>query len=111
MYGEDEGCTVYFENGAKENFDLNYVKNIFQNTDEIKNINLIDHIEVRIKNELLKSGLVLVDTPGVNTIIQKHQDLAVSAIEQSGKIVYIMGGSPSNVDKEFINQIAECGSH
>ena len=33
MYGEDEGCTVYFENGAKENFDLNYVKNIFQNTE------------------------------------------------------------------------------
>ena len=109
MYGEDEGCTVYFENGTKENFSLDYVKNVFQNTDEIENINLIDHIEVRVKNKLLKSGLVLVDTPGVNTIIQKHQDLAVSAIEQSGKIVYIMGGSPSNVDKKFINQITECG--
>ena len=109
MYGEDEGCTVYFENGTKENFSLDYVKNVFQNTDEIENINLIDHIEVRVKNKLLKSGLVLVDTPGVNTIIQKHQDLAVSAIEQSGKIVCIMGGSPSNVDKKFINQITECG--
>lgn len=109
MYGEDEGCTVYFENNAKEDFDLNYVKNIFQNTEDIKNIDTIDHIEIRIKNSLLKTGLVLVDTPGVNTIIQKHQDLAVSAIEQSGKIIYVMGGSPSNVDKKFINQITEYG--
>lgn len=109
MYGEDEGCTVYFENNAKEDFDLDYVKNIFQNTEDIKNIDAIDHIEIRIKNSLLKTGLVLVDTPGVNTIIQKHQDLAVSAIEQSGKIIYVMGGSPSNVDKKFINQITEYG--
>ena len=53
--------------------------------------------------------LILVDTPGVNTVIQKHQDLAVDAIEQSGRIIYVLGNSPSNVDRQFIKQISDCG--
>lgn len=109
QYGVHEECVIIFENGTSSNCDLPVLKSIFQNTYEEYDISNIDHIEVYVNNELLKNGLVLVDTPGVNTIIQKHQDLAVDAIEQSGRIIYVLGNPPTNVDRQFINEISECG--
>lgn len=108
-YGEEEGCTLRFEDGTSKAYGLEALKEVFQNTEKFDNVGKIDHIEVFVKNSLLKSGLTLVDTPGVNTIIQKHQDLAVDAIEQSGRILYVLGNAPSDVDREFIKQIALCG--
>lgn len=109
QYGEVEECRLVYEDGTSSVQDLSVLKDVFQNTDKFEGISKISYIEVYINNDILESGLVLVDTPGVNTIIQKHQDLAVEAIEQSGRIVYVLGNSPSNVDKQFIEQIVSCG--
>ena len=108
-YGEEEGCTFIYEDGTARSYQVDALKSAFQNTTQFDNMEKIDHIEVSIKDSLLQSGLVLVDTPGVNTIIQKHQDLAVDAIEQSGRILYVLGNSPTNVDRDFIKQIVSCG--
>lgn len=109
QYGEEEKCNIFYENDTVKSHQISVLKDIFQNTNEEYHVKEIDHIEVYIQNDLLKNGLVLVDTPGVNTIIQKHQALAVAAIEQSGRILYILGNAPSNIDREFIKQIHECG--
>lgn len=109
QYGTLEECVIVYENGTSANYDLDVLKDIFQNTSKFEEVGEIDHIEVYVNNDLLITGLILVDTPGVNTVIQKHQDLAVDAIEQSGRIIYVLGNSPSNVDKQFIKQISDCG--
>ena len=109
QYGTLEECVIVYENGTYVSYELDILKNIFQNTSKFEDVGEIDHIEVYIKNDLLRTGLILVDTPGVNTVIQKHQELAVDAIEQSGKIIYVLGNSPSNVDRQFIKQISDCG--
>lgn len=109
QYGTLEECVVVYENGTSSNYELSVLKDIFQNTSKFEEVGEIDHIEVYVNNDLLSTGLIMVDTPGVNTVIQKHQDLAVDAIEQSGRIIYVLGNSPSNVDKQFIKQISDCG--
>lgn len=109
QYGTHEKGVIFYDDGTVLNCELSVLKTIFQNTEEEYDVTKIDHIEVYINNELLRTGLVLVDTPGVNTIIQKHQDLAVDAIEQSGHIIYVIGNSPTNVDRQFIKQISDCG--
>lgn len=109
QYGTIEECVVVYENGRSTNFELNVLKDIFQNTSKFEEVGAIAHIEVYVNNNLLNTGLILVDTPGVNTVIQKHQDLAVDAIEQSGRIIYVLGNPPSNVDRQFIKQISDCG--
>jgi len=109
QYGTLEECVIVYENGTSSNYELSVLKDIFQNTSKFEEIGEIDHIEVYVNNDLLSTGLIMVDTPGVNTVIQKHQDLAVDAIEQSGRIIYVLGNSPSNVDKQFIKQISDCG--
>lgn len=109
QFGEYEECVIVYENGTAKKCQLNILKDVFQNTVNFEEVGKIDHIEVYVKNDLLKSGLILVDTPGANSIIKKHQNLAASAIEQSGRIIYVLGNSPSNVDKQFIKQISDCG--
>ncbi len=111
QYGTLEECVIVYENGTSANYDLSVLKDIFQNTNKFEEVGEIDHLEVYVNNDLLNTGLILVDTPGVNTVIQKHQDLAVDAIEQSGRIIYVLGNSPSNVDRQFIKQISDCGVH
>lgn len=109
QYGTQDACIIFYDNGTASNCDLSVLKSIFQNTKEEYDVAKMDHVEVYLNSELLKSGLVLVDTPGANTIIQKHQDLAADAIEQSGRIIYVLGNSPTNVDRQFIKQISDCG--
>lgn len=111
QYGTLEECVIVYENGTSTNYELRVLKDIFQNTSKFEEVGEIDHLEVYVNNALLNTGLILVDTPGVNTVIQKHQDLAVDAIEQSGRIIYVLGNSPSNVDRQFIKQISDCGVH
>ena len=109
QFGINEQCILVYEDGTAKQYELGILKEIFQNTSNFEEVNKIDHIEVFINDDLLKTGLILVDTPGVNTVIQKHQDLAVDAIEQSGRILYVLGSAPTNIDRQFIKQIASCG--
>ena len=108
-YGNLERCIIHFINGTDQNIDISELKNINQNANEDIDLESIDHIEVFLTEEVLKSGIIIVDTPGINTIIQRHQELAVDAIEQSGMIVYVLGASPTKVDQDFITQIDRCG--
>lgn len=109
QYGFHEECTLVYENGSAASYDITILKSVFQNSNDFEEVSKIDHIEVYLNDALLKKGLILVDTPGVNTMIQKHQDLAVDAIEQSGRILYVLGNAPTNVDRQFVKQIADCG--
>lgn len=108
-YGTQEECVLIYEDGAAVKYELSILKDVFQNTSRFEKMSKIDHIEVYIHDELLNTGLILVDTPGVNTVIQRHQDLAASAIEQSGRIIYVLGNAPTNTDKQFIKEISDCG--
>ena len=109
QYGVEEGCRVIYNDGSYLDKKIESVKEIFQNTEDCEELRKINHLEIFVNDELLKNGLVLVDTPGANTLIQQHQILAAEAIEQSGKIVYVLGSSPSKIDMEFIKQISDCG--
>ena len=108
-YGNLEQCIVHFLDKSEKNVELSELKKINQNDEKDIDLDSIDYIEVFLPNDVLKTGMIIVDTPGINTIVQRHQDLAVDAIEQSGMIVYVLGTSPTNVDRDFITQIDECG--
>lgn len=109
QYGTHDEAVIFYDNGTALNCELSVLKSIFQNAEEEYDVRNIDHVEAYMNDELLRRGLVLVDTPGVNTMIQRHQDLAVDAIEQSGRIIYVLGNSPTNVDRQFMKQISDCG--
>lgn len=109
-FGTDEGATIFFEDGHTEEIELNDLKSIFQNTVADINIDEIKKIVVTLNNHLLKNGIVLVDTPGINTLLERHNILAASTINQAGKILYVLGRAPSEVDKKFIKEIISTGT-
>lgn len=108
-HGDEEKCTIFYDSGENTSINIDDVKKIFQNTDGQYNVSEIDHLDIELNNDLLGTGLVIVDTPGINTLIKKHEELALDAIGQSGRIVYVLGGSPSAVDCEFIKNISDNG--
>lgn len=109
-FGTDEGATIFFEDGRTEDIELGVLKSIFQNTVADIDIDEIKKIVVSLNNPLLKNGVVLVDTPGINTLLERHNLLAASTINQAGKILYVLGRSPSEVDKKFIKEIISTGT-
>lgn len=109
-FGTDEGATIFFEDGHTEEIELSDLKSIFQNTVADINIDEIKKIVVTLNNRLLKNGIVLVDTPGINTLLERHNLLAASTINQAGKILYVLGRAPSEVDKKFIKEIISTGT-
>lgn len=109
-FGTDEGATIFFEDGRTEEIELSALKSIFQNTVADIDIDEIKKIVVTLNNPLLKNGIVLVDTPGINTLLERHNLLAASTINQAGKILYVLGRAPSEVDKKFIKEIISTGT-
>lgn len=99
-----ENCAVlYFQDGSQEKISLTDVKNIIQKEEKLSwDINNIDYLEVYLDEEILKNGMILLDTPGVNTIIERHEQLIAKSLLMSSRIIYVSGHSPSQVDIDKI---------
>lgn len=103
QYGEEEHGVLFHEDGSQTIVDINEIRELYEGNSTI--LNDLEHIEIYLNDGMLRNGLVIVDTPGVNTILQRHQDLALSAIQSAGQIIYCLGGAPSKVDEGFIQMI------
>lgn len=108
-FDENEECKVIYNNGEYKSYPIDNTADIYQDSSFITDIENVNHLEISINSEILKNGLTIVDTPGINTVLTKHQNLAIDSINQAGKIFYILGGSPTNVDKKFIETINSAG--
>lgn len=109
-YGDVENALLYMDDGSVEGINLEDIKTLFEGSDaDGGRLAHVEHIEITLQEEWLRNGLVLVDTPGVNTILQRHQDLALAAVKQAGRILYCLGGAPSKVDADFIKMMVDCG--
>ena len=70
-YGEDEKATVRYCDGREADIEVGEVAEIWQDSNKADEYGLIDivNIEIFLKEDMLKNGLILADTPGINTII------------------------------------------
>lgn len=107
-FGEEERCRIRYSDGHSEDKDLSYALTITQQTQE-SDVSHIDYLELTVNEPMISNNLVMVDTPGINTLHQRHQQLAEDAVSQSGKLVYVLGGAPSKIDKEAIEAIVNDG--
>ena len=106
----NECAVLHFQNGASEKISLEEVANIIQKSDDIKwDIENIDYLEIYLQEEILKNGMILLDTPGVNTIIERHEQLLANSLLLSSKIIYVDGHSPSQVDVDKMTMFKQQG--
>ena len=109
-YGEQEKATVYYLDGSYEDVGVDEIAGIVQKGENNAwDVETLDYIEVFVKDEVLKEGLILLDTPGINTLIERHEQLLAKTMNIAAKVVYVTGKAPSAIDVEKIQLLKERG--
>lgn len=108
QYDTDDHADIFYKNGSQETISIADSLELWQSGNAEK-ISEIEHLHIYVNHELLRSGLVLVDTPGVNTIINQHVQLTANVISNADRVVYVLGKSVTESDMTFIQSIQAGG--
>lgn len=104
-YAEKEVATLEYVDGTSESIDVARIKELdHQCTQGSKPIAALRYFA---PIELLKSGLVIVDTPGVNTLITEHVKITEELLQNSLFVVYVTASSLTDFDKQMVHQLEE----
>ena len=115
-YGETEKVTVYF-NPTQEQPNLepkqilrSQIREYTSEKWNSKNKNEARLIEIEIPNEMLKEGLVIIDTPGLGAIEPKHA-VATYGIAPVADIIFFLGSTIrqlSSFEIEHLKRLISC---
>ena len=106
-YADTESAILEYVDGTNEAIDISKIKELdHQRTSEGKAIAALRYMA---PIDLLKSGLIIVDTPGVNTLINEHVKMTEGLLQNSQFIVYVSASSLTDSDKQMIKKIDELG--
>lgn len=78
------------------------------NIETIQNSDIVC-INVYLQHKLFKTGIVLVDTPGLNTIISNHENRTIDIIPKAHAVLYIMGKALTAADVQLVSMIDQLG--
>jgi hypothetical protein len=102
-YGLERKSYFIMADGSIQDVDLDKIIEYDQKFVEECNLH-IDSLQIEVPVDCLKSGLVFVDTPGLNTLNENHVNMTSQLLSKSQFVVYLMAGSPSAVDIEIVKQ-------
>lgn len=109
-YGAEEGARLCYLDGRTEEVPLSEVRTIIQNGDGGRwGLAAVEHMEISIASDLLRQGMILLDTPGVNTVIERHERLLAQSLALASSILYVTHGTPSAVDMDKLELLAHGG--
>ena len=108
-YGAQEGGRLFYVDGETEDIDLDAVTDITQSNRAARKLDSIEHLEIFLNEPILAEGMILLDTPGINTLIQRHERLLANSLSLASMIIYVVSGAPSRVDIEKLQNFAAHG--
>ena len=106
-YAEQESAVLEFVDGTIRKIDIADIQNL-DHKNTVKE-NPIAALRYYAPLELLKSGLTIVDTPGVNTLIANHVKMTEDLLQNSQFIVYVCATSITDSDKTMLEKINNLG--
>lgn len=109
-YGEEESVELVYSDGTSEFVSLEESLDMWQTGKKADLINRIESITISLQSDLLKNGLIIADTPGTNTVIDKHIELTENLIANSDRVLYVLGKQITDTDKRFVNAIQAFGT-
>jgi GTP-binding protein EngB required for normal cell division len=107
-YSEAISARLSFSDGSGREISINEVTN-FNHSNMGESELEVSSIDVGIPLDILKSGLTIVDSPGMDTIVNNHVTLAQYLMNEAVLTVYVIAGSPSDFDLGIISQLLENG--
>ncbi len=109
FYGTEESAGVFYNDGSYEELTIDDTLEMWQSGIKSEKLAEIDSIRLTVDSQILKNGLVIIDTPGINTIIENHVERTESIISNSDRVVYVLGKPLTGSDERFINMLADNG--
>ena len=108
-YGKQEGGRLFYLDGNTEDIDIETVMNITQSNKGARKLDEIEHMDIFLDEPMLADGMILLDTPGINTLITRHEQLLANSMSLASAIIYVTSGAPSRVDIEKLQDFAAHG--
>ena len=109
-YGTEELARLYYYDGHTEDIALSEVRQIIQSgAGDGRELAAVEYMEVFLTAEILRQGMVMIDTPGINTLIERHEQLLAQSLARASSIVYVMRGTPAAVDIDKLELLAHGG--
>ena len=109
-YGKEEKVELFCFDGSVEEVSLDESLEMWQTGEKADLIERIESISISIPSDLLKNGLIIADTPGTNTIIDKHIELTEKLIANSDRVLYVLGKQITESDIKFVKAVEEYGT-
>ena len=109
-YGEEERVELVHTDGTSKFVSIEESLDIWQTGEKSDLVKDIESITINLPSDLLKNGLIIADTPGTNTVIDKHIELTENLIASSDRILYVLGKQITETDKRFVKAIEDFGT-
>ena len=107
QYGEVAHAEKIYQDQHIEACAIEDVKGIWQRGSEV--VQKLQCIRVFLPSELLKNGLVIADTPGINTVLQPHIEQTAALLQSADMVCYVMRQAFTKSDQLFVEKIRSCG--
>ncbi len=104
-YGE-RGARVHFENGAVIDTSFEGISQYINEQENHDNHLGVSKVELFVPAEFLKTGITLVDTPGVGSVHQKNTEAATAFVKESDAVIFLLSvDSPINsIETDFLEE-------
>lgn len=109
-YGE-KCAIVSFPDGSRK-IDFEELYNYINEQHNPDNVKKVTSVQIFYPCEILKSGLTIVDTPGVGSMHKHNSDAAYSFVKDSDAVIFMLSvDSPINeIERDFLIAIKEYAS-
>lgn len=96
-YGQEEYAEVYFRDSkrVKRIFTKNELNSYVDNNENPANEKGVEHIRLFRNSQILKSGLIIVDLPGVGSVTSANEDTTKRYIENVRCAVFVIPTVPT----------------
>lgn len=109
FYGEEEKVEIETFGGERKALSFAELLMLNQVDSHIQQLADVKVVEVTLKHKLLEKGLVLVDTPGLNTLLRNHEEMTCSLLPQAQLLIYVIGKSLGDGDLTLLNKMHKLG--
>lgn len=102
-YGAEPGATVVSKDGTRTDFAIDRIGDYVVGGAGV--VDDVQHVEVRYPSALLESGVVLVDTPGVNDLNEARAEITYGYIPRSDAVLFLLdaGQILKESEREFVS--------
>lgn len=111
-YDEQKAAKVHFENGAVISCGFEDISGYINEQENEDNHLGVSRVELTVPAHFLKSGITLVDTPGVGSVHQKNSDAAYAFVKESDAVIFLLSvDSPINqIEIDFLKKTRQFAS-